>query len=163
MKNNILIFIIIGFSSIFYGCLNSRPILRDDVSVLVILVDALRSDHIGCYGYSRKTTPNIDEIFKKGILFQNAITPSAWTQPVIASLFTGLNPIQHGVMRWPRKKRGQHQITVFPDSNLTLAEVLKKSGFSTSAFVANPYLEGMVGFEQGFDFYSVGEKNRRRN
>lgn len=151
------ILILAGLVFLSTGC-GTGPPYGEDVSVVLLLVDALRADHLGCYGYSHDTTPAIDRLCRRGVSFRNAITASGWTQPAVASLFTGLNPLQHGVMRWPRKQKDQLQITIFPESLDTLAERLQRAGFRTGAFVANPYLEGMIGFGQGFETYHVGDK-----
>jgi arylsulfatase A-like enzyme len=66
-------------------------------NVITIVVDCLRADHLGCYGYGKKTSPFIDRIAQAGALFENCIAPSSWTIPSVVSLFTGIYPQQHGV------------------------------------------------------------------
>ncbi|MEE9504195.1 MAG: sulfatase-like hydrolase/transferase, partial [Thermodesulfobacteriota bacterium] len=69
-----------------------------DFNIVLITIDALRADHLSCYGYNRTTSPNIDKIAEDGIIFKNAIAPSSWTAPSMASLFTSVYPINHGVI-----------------------------------------------------------------
>lgn len=66
-------------------------------NIVLITIDTLRADHLSCYGYARKTSPNIDKIAQKGVTFKNAIAPSSWTAPSVASLCTSLYPISHGI------------------------------------------------------------------
>ena len=66
-------------------------------NVLVIVVDTLRADHLSSYGYSRPTSPNIDNLARNGVLFENAIAPSSWSLPSHASLVTGRAVHEHGM------------------------------------------------------------------
>ncbi len=66
-------------------------------NVLVISADTLRPDHLGCYGYERNTSPNIDALARRGALFSNALSTSSWTLPSHASMLTGRYPASHGV------------------------------------------------------------------
>jgi arylsulfatase A-like enzyme len=107
---------------------------------LVIIIDTLRSDHLASYGYSRKTSPNIDQIAAEGVLFEKAFSASSWTLPSHASMLTGLFPHEH-----------QAEVSSFPRGNLTLGEALMKHGYETAAFSANKYVfSRSVGFGRGF-------------
>ena len=66
-------------------------------NVLVIVVDTLRADHLSSYGYMRQTTPNLDNLARGGVLFENAIAPSSWSLPSHASLVTGQRVNEHGM------------------------------------------------------------------
>ena len=68
------------------------------INIVLITIDTLRADHLSCYGYERTTSPNIDAIAEKGIVFSNTIAPSSWTAPSMVSLFTSVYPINHGVV-----------------------------------------------------------------
>ncbi len=116
------------------------------VNVILIGVDTLRPDHMGCYGYDRNTTPNIDKLARSGTLFENAVAPSPWTLPSFASVFTSLYPSQHGATG-----------AKFPmgDTFPTLAELLKAQGYATGAIINAPYLKVRYGVGRGFDFYSM--------
>ena len=73
--------------------------LKGDYNIILITIDTLRSDHLSCYGYERKTSPNIDKIADNGIIFEKAIAPSSWTAPSMVSLFTSVYPINHGIVQ----------------------------------------------------------------
>lgn len=113
-------------------------------NVIIILVDCLRADHLGCYGYTRKTSPFIDDIARSGIIFENCISPSSWTVPSVASLFTGLYPQQHGI-----NKSG----IIIIESLTTLQEVLEEQAVTTAAFVTNNFLNSKFGYAKGFHYY----------
>jgi arylsulfatase len=112
-------------------------------SALVIVVDTLRSDHLSCYGYERPTSPRIDAIAARGTRFESAWSPSSWTVPAVASLFSGLPLSSHhaGAAEKPF------------DTEPTLAAQLSRAGVVTAAFSANPLVSPMFGFERGFDLF----------
>lgn len=120
-------------------------------NVLVIIVDALRADHLSTYGYTRATSPHLTSFAARGALFSNAIAPASWTLPSHASLLTGRLPHDHGVDR--------------PDSYLgprlpTLAEAFRSRGYRTAGFSANWwFFARRLGFGRGFmhfeDFNSL--------
>lgn len=127
---------------------------RRSPNVVLITLDTVRADHLSAYGYSRPTTPNLDRLARRGVLFENAIAPSAWTLPTLASLFTGLLPHQHGA-DWHAP---------LDNGFWTLAEVLHSRGYETASFNANREvgLKGW-GLEQGFDVYLDDSSAVRRN
>jgi arylsulfatase A-like enzyme len=115
-------------------------------NILLLLVDTLRADHLGCYGYERMTAPALDQFAKQSILFEDVLSVSSWTIPAVASLFTGVHPYQHGVIT--------DEACYLDDAFCTLAEFLQRRGFSTAAFVTNPLVSRDQNFDQGFeDFY----------
>lgn len=120
-----------------------RPAIRslDSPNVLLIVIDTVRADHLSCYGYQKNTTPNIDNISREGLLFRNAFSPSPWTLPAHASIFTGLFPSEHHA-DW-----GQEYL---PESYATLAELLADTGYYTVAFSENPFVGRSHGLDQGF-------------
>ena len=119
-------------------------------NVLVIVVDTLRTDHLSSYGYSRPTSPNIDDLARKGVLFENAIAPSSWSLPSHASLVTGRYVHEHGmgnVEPMPWLGWGKSGLNWLP----TLGEALQKHGYRTGAFSANRiYFTSNVGLGRGF-------------
>ena len=115
-------------------------------NVLLISIDTCRADHLSCYGYQRKTTPNIDAIAEQGILFENTVSPVPLTLPAHSSMLTGTIPPYHGVHDNLDYRLGQ--------SNLTLAEILKDNGFATGAIVSSFVLNSQFGIDQGFDYYN---------
>jgi arylsulfatase A-like enzyme len=116
------------------------------LNVILIGVDTLRPDHMGCYGYDRNTTPNVDRLARRGILFEIAVAPSPWTLPSFASVFTSLYPSQHGATG-AKSPMGE----TFP----TLAELLKAQGYATGAIINAPYLKRKYEVGRGFDLYSM--------
>jgi len=131
-------------------------------NVLVIVVDTLRADHLSSYGYSRQTTPNLDNLALNGVLFENAVAPSSWSLPSHASLVTGEPVHEHGmgnVEPMPWLGWGTSGLNGLP----TLGEALQKRGYRTGAFSANRiYFTSNVGLGRGFihfeDYFdSVGD------
>jgi choline-sulfatase len=122
-------------------------------NIILILVDTLRRDHVGAYGYNRPTTPTIDA-FAADVTFANAYANSNWTKPSVASLLTGLYVSQHGVTHVLTSLAGQPPMTQkLPDEVTTLAEALKAKGYSTLAVVDNVHISAKLGFSQGFDVW----------
>jgi len=113
-------------------------------NILLVVLDAVRFDHLSCYGYGKKTTPNIDRLSTRGILFENAFSTSCWTPPSHASLFTGLYPSFHGVYTGD---------SVLDVSDKTLVEILRDAGYRTLGISSIPQLSVTKGFNRGFDEY----------
>ena len=121
--------------------------------VLILLVDALRADHLSSYGYPRPTTPALDALAEDAVRFEQAIASSTFTKSSIASLLTGRHPYQHGVY-WGSLERGSGVIAdLLPAAETTLAEVLADHGYLTAAWVQNSHLRDFMGFGQGFVDY----------
>jgi arylsulfatase A-like enzyme len=106
--------------------LDALPQAPQAPNVLLIVLDTLRQDRVGAYGYPRPTTPFLDRFARQGVLFENAFAPSSWTLPSHASLFTGTLPQEHGAILWPMDNR-------LP----MLAEKLTAQGYVTAGFSAN--------------------------
>jgi len=137
---------------------DSLPIALDDLEkqsvgkqggpkrpyILLIGIETLRADHVGCIGYSRNTTPVFDAIAREGAVFSKVMATSSWTMPTVMSVLTSLYPEAHGTTNYDRK---------LPEDVTTLAEVLRENDYKTVAFVSNPTLDGRHGFYQGFDLY----------
>lgn len=142
------------FMSIFIGmCAVSKT--EKDHNIVLITIDALRADHLSCYGYGRNTSPNIDNIAEKGIIFSNAFAPSSWTAPSVVSLLTSVYPINHGVIHGVGYKKNQtlHVQEVFSDQLFSLAEILKAQGYTTFGVASNLHLGEQFGFGRGFDYF----------
>jgi len=131
----------------------SLPARTDRINVLIISIDTLRADHVSCYGYKHKTTPNIDRLALRGHRFQNAYTSMPTTLPAHASLFTSLYPRQLSVSRNGEK---------IPEEAATLAEVLQRNGYATAAFVSTMALNARYGLNQGFQTYDDMGKGEER-
>lgn len=123
-----------------------RKMPRPEVpNVLVVVVDALRADHLSGFGYSRPTSPAIDNLMREGVTFENAIATSSWTLPTHASLLTGRYAFDHG---------GTDDLNYVP-KDLTLGETLQGVGYRTAAFSANrSFFTKRWGFDRGFDRFS---------
>lgn len=114
-------------------------------NILVITVDTLRADHLGCYGYKQVRTPNIDSLAAGGVLFERAFTPVPITLPAHTVIFTGTYPTFSGMHDFSANRLGTTQPT--------LASILKGRGFATGAVVASAVLDSRFGLNRGFDFY----------
>jgi arylsulfatase A-like enzyme len=147
--------LLIGAVSLLGGCRSGQeegPHGRLPNVVLVTL-DALRADHLGCYGYGRPTSPRIDDFAGTATLYRRAYAASPWTLPSHATLFTGKYPFEHGARTFPTEAPGNNANPLDP-AQLTLAEVLADSGYRTAAFVANTaYLGRRWLLDQGFEVY----------
>ena len=125
--------------------------------VLLLVVDALRPDHLGCYGSQQPTSPAIDAFAKLGTRFEHAYAASSWTKPSVPSILTGLAPTRHGVLEGSAElPDGSLVSDVLSDDAFTLAECLKAAGYQTGAFLKNAQLAANSGFGQGFDVYLEG-------
>ncbi|HHW44266.1 MAG TPA: sulfatase [Desulfotomaculum sp.] len=127
-------------------------------SLLLITIDALRADHLCCYGYRRETSPRLDALAGESILFQRAFSPCSYTMPAHTSLMTG-KYVPHHSMGY-RQASGR----LDTDREITLAEVLLAGGYTTAAFVSCAVLDGRYGLDRGFVHYddrmTRGEENR---
>ena len=115
------------------------------LNVLLITLDTTRADRLGCYGYSPASTPVLDRLAKKGVLFERAYAPVPLTLPSHASMLTGLYPPEHGL-------RNNGKAALSPGLP-TLATELQASGYETGAFVAAFVLDHKFGLQRGFDTY----------
>ena len=114
-------------------------------NVVVILIDTLRADKLGCYGCREGTSPEIDHYAARGVRFNRVIAQCSWTRPSIGSMLTSLYPRTLGLY----VERNQ----TLPDEFVTLAEILKKHGYRTAGLVSNANINRVFGFAQGFDYY----------
>jgi arylsulfatase A-like enzyme/Tfp pilus assembly protein PilF len=131
-------------------------VLRKQVRrVVLISIDTCRADYLSCYGYPRRTTPNIDRLARQSVLFRNAITPVPTTLPAHCSMLTGTIPPYHGVHNNIGYKLGQ--------SNVTLAEILRPKGFTTAAFIGAFVLDSQFGLSEDFDTYDDSFEEIRHN
>ncbi len=116
-------------------------------NIILILLDTHRADRLGFNGYSRNTSPNLDEYAKQGAVFERAIAPAQWTIPSHASMFSGLPPSAH---------RTTQAASVLDDQFVTFAEILAQNGYETVGFCNNP-LVGLIhnNLKRGFQrFYN---------
>lgn len=113
--------------------------------VVFVTLDTLRSDHVGCYGYIRDTTPFLDEMAADGARFTRAVSTSSHTAPTHASMFTGLFPVQHRVLQNGHRLRPEFQ---------PMAKILQDNGWSTGAFISVGFLQGL---DMGFDTFETDD------
>ena len=114
--------------------------------VVIIDLDTLRADRLGCYGYERDTSPRLDDwVAGHATLYKDSVAASNWTLPSTASMLTGLSVLQHGMLRFPH---------TLQDTTPTLASRLRSAGYQTFATVEGGYVSASFGFDQGFDVFS---------
>ena len=109
-------------------------------NAVVIVVDTLRRDHLGAYGYARDTSPHLDTLAAEGTRFDRAYATAPWTQPSVASMLTGLHPGSHGADRLLRS---------LPAAARTLPEILAAEGYATGCVVSHFLVGPRFGFDQG--------------
>jgi arylsulfatase A-like enzyme len=122
---------------------------------IIYLVDTLRADHTGVYGYERRTTPELDAFARDAVVFDAAVAHASWTKPSVASILTSRLPGQHRAVQL-RDPLGA--------SNVTIAQRLDERGFATGAAIANSVIYGAESeFDRGFDVFTGlhGEEDRR--
>ncbi|MDP8234748.1 MAG: sulfatase [Candidatus Erginobacter occultus] len=146
-----LVLIVLLLPGLFPGC--GRSPEKDRPNLLLISVDTLRADHLGCYGYDRPTSENIDRLAEEGVLFENAFSASPWTTPSHMSIMTGYYPRVHNVYMWGRDARGIYSGKVLSGNIPTLAEILKEHGYTNVAFTGGANVAGKIGFARGFEIY----------
>jgi arylsulfatase A-like enzyme len=117
---------------------------RTDLNVLFILIDTLRADRLGSYGYERDTSPSLDLLAATGVRFGRHLAQSSWTKCSMASLWTGLYPARSGVTRFDH---------VTPNEAKLPAEILREAGYRTTGLYRNGWVEPSFGFAQGFEVY----------
>jgi len=124
---------------------------RDDLNVLFVLVDTLRADRLGSYGYERDTSPNIDALAATGLRFAQQVSQSSWTKCSMSSLWTGL---------YPARTRSLRAYDVISDEATMPAELFRDAGFRTAAVWRNGWIAPNFGFSQGFEIY-LSPRGRR--
>lgn len=112
--------------------------------IVLVLVDAMRPDHLGAYGYTRPTSPNLDRFAATGARFSRVYANAPWTRPSSVSFLTGLNASRH------RTQSAKERI---PDDVVTIAERLRKAGYATAGFTANGNGGSLAGLQRGFDVF----------
>jgi arylsulfatase A-like enzyme len=118
---------------------------RTDTNVLFILIDMLRADRLGAYGYPRDTSPTLDRLAASGVRFARHLSQSSWTKASMASLWTSLYPTRTGITRFD---------DVIPPGARMPAEILKEAGFVTAGIWRNGWVAPTFGFSQGFEVYA---------
>ena len=135
------------------------PGTGDRPSVVFVLVDTLRRDYLGTYGFEEDISPNVDWLANESVIFDNAFSQAPWTKPSIATLFTSVHPDVHGLDNhgglFGERENEFLSTGLLSQDAITLAEVFAKHGYRTAAFVANAWLDAEFGFDQGFESYEL--------
>jgi arylsulfatase A-like enzyme len=138
----------VGFGELTLERRTTRPreaASRERPNIVLIVMDTQRADRLSTYGYGRQTSPELDRLARRGLLFENALAASSWTWPSTASILTGMLPQEHGVL---------DDSTCFLAHSLeTLAECLQQQGYTTAAWSANPLVVPDKNFDQGFETF----------
>lgn len=130
--------------AVVFGCSDSKgPDTRPNV--LILTLDTLRADRVGCYGYASARTPNLDALAARGVRFERAYSHTPFTLPSHSTIMTGLHPTAHGL-------HINFQGVITGEATM-LAEVFKKQGYDTAAFVAASVLDRRFGLDRGFGVY----------
>lgn len=136
---------------LFCGCSDSSGVdgLRfQDAGLLIVSIDTLRADRLGCYGNERGLTPNLDALAAEAVLFEDAYANSPKTASSHMSLFTSLPPTMHGVTNFsPRYKV---PLVRLADNRLTLGQILEQEGYWNAAVASGANIQGAMGFSKGF-------------
>ncbi len=143
MKRLILLALVLGLVGAGVGWWQQRPAARPNI--LLITVESLRPDHVGCFGSALPTTPHLDALAAEGVRYTAAHSVTSWTLASHASLFTGLYPAAHQAVG---------PLDRLNDSYQTLAEMLGGSGYQTAGVVSGPYLTREFNLHQGFEIYN---------
>jgi arylsulfatase A-like enzyme len=134
-----LLLVAAGFALLFGRGTLGRLGRTRPKNVLLIVVDTLRSNRLGCYGYPRPTSPNIDRFAAGGALYERNYSQACWTLPSMISMMSGRSVVD--------------EIKALPSNLPVLAEAMRTGGFETAGFVANAVLGQASGFSRGYDVY----------
>ncbi len=154
--SRLLILAAIGLLIACSGCRRARA---KRPNIILMVVDTLRADYLGAYGFQGPISPNLDRLAAESVVFERCFSQSPWTKPSVASLFTSLYPQVHGVVdfdsNYPDRASEalRTRTGVLPDNAQTLAETLLEAGYQTAAFVSNIWLVDKLGYGQGFELY----------
>ncbi|MHB0935098.1 MAG: sulfatase [Armatimonadota bacterium] len=153
--NGLLLLLAAGYAAVNltagYLHLQAARVLRDQPNIIFIMIDTLRADHVGCYGYDLPTTPHIDRFAAESTRFEHAVAQSSWTVWSVNSLMSS---------RYPERlfTAGTHARDAIGEQGVgryypMLAEMLRDRGYATNAVVANPWLVETPTTSQGYAFY----------
>jgi hypothetical protein len=123
-------------------CTLIREEEKSPPNILIFMIDTLRKDHLGSYGYTRDTSPNIDKLAREGVVFENHMPQSTWTRPSVASLLTSLYPSYHGPEDWP---------DVMREGLSSLGASLGVAGYTTHGLFSNPNVTPTCGKGDEFE------------
>ena len=148
---------------------SATPSPAERPNIVLLVLDAVRADHLGVYGYARETMPFLAGLASQGLVFERAYAPSSWTPSSMASIFTGLWAHQHGVRtgfaatRTALKRGETVTLNRIPHGLETLPEMLKRAGYRTFGASDNLNVGEAMGFVRGFDEFSAKEQGGLRH
>jgi len=149
---NSIVLLLFLLGLVFLGASCSDSSSTRGRAVILISLDTLRPDHLGCYGYKRNTSPNIDSFARDdAVMFKSAYAQSPYTLTSHMCMLTGLYPEAHMVLQPNFSDKGKTQY--LKEDIVTLAEAFKEEGYITSAFTDGLLVDHKYGFDQGFDEY----------
>ena len=152
---------VVGGVALLLAGTQERPPIRN---LVLVTLDTLRADHVGCYGYFRDTTPHLDAFAAECLRFEQCFTPVAQTTPSHASLMTGVGPIEHGVLnnhgKGPDGEKTDYGLRTAATLQ-TLAQILAAQGVRTGGFVSATPAKKSTGLGAGFDRFTEPEEFRR--
>jgi arylsulfatase A-like enzyme len=132
------------------------------LNLVIIGLDTVRRDHLGCYGYERNTSPNLDALAARSTLFEEVVSQSPWTLPSFVTVFTSLYPSQHTaglrILRGGSDSETRFQMSRMSPTVHPLASMLHENGYSTGAIINAPCLAPESGTSQGFEYYSTARE-----
>lgn len=117
---------------------------EDRPDIILIVIDTLRQDHLGIYGHDRDTSPRIDELARRSVVYTRAFSQAPWTTPSIGTLLTSRYPTSLGITE---------ESSALPEELWLLSEELSRAGYVTGAVVSHSFCGSEWGFDQGFDFF----------
>jgi arylsulfatase A-like enzyme len=142
-------------ATLLSSCQPGKPSRKPwNVDVVLIVVDTLRADHLAFYGYQKDTAPFLSHLASQSVVFLRAHSPSSWTTPATASIFSSLHPFQHkALMGMVESWKLNVALNRIPDEIETIGEMFKANGYTTFAVADNVNICQAEGFDQGFDYF----------
>lgn len=124
---------------------------KKKMNILLVLIDTLCADHLGCYGYYRDTSPTIDSLAASGVIFKSCQAQASWTLPGMTSIYTGLSERSHQCGYYNELLYG-----LDPEMP-TISTILQQQGYSTAAFVRTEFMGSNFGLDKGYDSFWITE------
>ncbi|MBN2246670.1 MAG: sulfatase-like hydrolase/transferase, partial [Candidatus Aminicenantes bacterium] len=144
-KSSSVVILLINLFLILFCLSSSAKAEKSKLNVILITIDTLRADRLSCYSEEHVKTPHIDALAERSVIFTKAFAHNPLTLPSHTNILLGTTPLSHGVQ--------DNVDFVVPPEFLTMAEQLKKYGYSTGAFIGAAPLDSRFGLDQGFDLY----------
>ena len=147
--------VVVGAAAAYYRYIKpKRP------NVILLMLDTTRADHLGYFGYERDTSPNIDAFARETVVFKHAMASAPWTPSSVATMFTGLYASTHGMIPPDLRIEAQRKAQRLRDNLVTMAEILRQTGYATYAISPNPWITPVFGYSQGFDEFKYFARAR---